>query len=115
MSKADVTEYCLSFAGAYIDYPFGNVDDAERWTVIRCRGNKKIFACIYERGGRDYVSFKCDPTRSEFLRSVYKYLTPAYHLNKTHWSMIELSGDVPDDEIETCITDSYGLVKPKKL
>ncbi|MDR2359916.1 MAG: MmcQ/YjbR family DNA-binding protein [Oscillospiraceae bacterium] len=114
MSKSDAIEYCLSLTDVYIDYPFGSADDAGRWTVMRCRGNRKIFACVYTRAGRDYVSFKCEPLRGEFLRSVYKSLTPAYHLNKNHWSMVELSGDVPDDELKNCIRAGYELVKPKR-
>ena len=37
-------------------------------------------------------------------------MTPGYHLNKRHWITIALGGDLPADEIEELIADSYALV-----
>jgi predicted DNA-binding protein (MmcQ/YjbR family) len=34
-------------------------------------------------------------------------------MNKTHWNMVTLDGDVPDDELKRMIERSYDLIKPK--
>jgi predicted DNA-binding protein (MmcQ/YjbR family) len=70
--------------GAYEDYPFDSIADAGAWTVIRHRMNRKGFAHIYERFGRLSINLKCDPFEADFLRGIYKDLTPAYHMNKRH-------------------------------
>jgi predicted DNA-binding protein (MmcQ/YjbR family) len=80
---------------------------------MRHRANRKSFALIYEREERLRVNLKCDPFEADFLRGVYKDLTPAYHMNKRHWNTITLDGDVPDDELCPMIERSYDLIKPK--
>jgi len=34
-------------------------------------------------------------------------------MNKVHWNTVVMGGDVPDDELEQMIIDSYDLIKPK--
>lgn len=102
------TAFCLSYAGAYEDYPF---DD--QWTAIRCRGNDKTFAFLFERQGRLWINLKCAPEESDFLRRVYPSVQPAYHMNKVHWNSVILDGTVPDEDIYTMISHSYELVAPR--
>ena len=101
--------FCLEFPAAYEDYPF----DAE-WTVMRHRGNKKSFAFLYERGGALCVNLKCEPLRAEFLRSVYRDVTPGYHMNKVHWNTVRTGRDVPEEAIRDMITHSYEQICPKR-
>lgn len=100
--------YCLTFPGAYEDYPF---DD--NWAAMRHGANHKTFAFLYERDGLIWLNLKCEPFEADFLRQVYPSVIPAYHMNKTHWNTVMLDGGVPDDAVEKMIADSYNLIKPK--
>ena len=113
MTRQELIDYCLTFPTAYEDYPFDDVTDAGAWTVMRHKANKKSFALIYERGGRLCVNLKCDPLEADFLRQIYEDVTPAYHMNKTHWNTVTTGGDVPDDALERMIERSYDLIKPR--
>ncbi len=114
MNRQELISYCLTYAGAYEDYPFG-----EEWTVMRHGGNRKGFAFIYERDGRLCVNLKCDPMRADFLRQAFRNVSPGYHMNHEHWITVALDGpdqsgsDVPDLELAGMIKHSYDLTKPK--
>jgi predicted DNA-binding protein (MmcQ/YjbR family) len=113
MTRQDLIDYCLSFPSAYEDYPFDDMTDGNSWAVMRHKVNKKSFALIYERGRKLCVNLKCEPLEAEFLRNVYKDVTPAYHMNKTHWNTVTTNGDVPIEELKRQIEHSYDLIKPK--
>ncbi len=109
MTRRELIEYCLTYPGAYEDYPF----DAE-WAVMRHGGNRKGFAFIYERGGRLCANLKCDPMRADFLKQAFGDVSAAYHMNKEHWITVTLNGDVPEAELFGMIDHSYDLIKPKQ-
>ncbi len=113
MTRHDVVEYCLTLPLSYEDYPSDSIADAGAWTVMRHQANKKSFALIYERGGKLCVNLKCEPVEADFLRQMFADVTPAYHMNKTHWNTVTLGGDVHDDELCRMIAHSYDLIKPK--
>jgi predicted DNA-binding protein (MmcQ/YjbR family) len=92
------------------DYPFNDVAAAGAWTVIRHKTNKKSFAFIYKRNWKLCVNLKCNPFEAGFLRQAFTGVTPAYHMNKTHWNTITLGGDVPEDELKRMIERSYDLI-----
>lgn len=100
--------FCLAFPGAYEDYPF---DD--NWTAMRHGANRRTFAFLYEREGHLWMNLKCEPFEADFLRRAYPSVTPAYHMNKTHWNTVALDGSVPDGAVEKMIADSYHLIRPK--
>lgn len=100
-------DYCMTFSGAYEDYPFHDAN----WTVMRA-ANRKMFAAIYERNGFLQLNVKCDPMEADLLRSVYPSVNPAYHMNKQHWNTVTMDGTVPEEEILQMIQKSYALVKP---
>lgn len=108
-TRRELADYCLTFPGAYEDYPFG--DDS--WLAVRHRGNKKTFAFIYIRDGAVKLNLKCDPMRSDFLRTAFPQVTPAYHMNKTHWNTVEPGGSLPDEELHGMISHSFDLTRPK--
>lgn len=114
MNRQQLIDYCLTFPSAYEDYPFDDITNAGAWTVVRHRENKKGFAHIYERAGKLCVNLKCEPLRADFLRQVYRDITPAYHMNKEHWNTVVTGGDVPEAELHSLITHSYDLIKPKR-
>ena len=113
MTRRELIDYCLTFPAAYEDYPFDDVADETAWTVMRHRTNKKGFAFIYERGGHLCVNLKCDPFEADFLRQAFRDVTPAYHMNKTHWNTVNVGGDVSEDELQRIIGKSFDLIKPK--
>lgn len=114
MTRQALIDFCLTFPAAYEDYPFDSITDAGMWTVMRHKGNKKSFALIYERNQKLCVNLKCDPLEASLLRQALTDVTPAYHMNKTHWNTVVLGGDVPDEGVCSMIEKSYDLIKPKR-
>ena len=111
MTRRALIDYCLTYADAYEDYPFdAATGEPGAWAVMRHRGNKKSFALIYERGGL-CVNLKCEPLRADFLRRVYPGVTPAYHMNKTHWNTVRPDA-VPKDALYEMIAHSHQLTLP---
>ncbi|MFB5675194.1 MmcQ/YjbR family DNA-binding protein [Paenibacillus terreus] len=108
MTKDETIEYCLSYPGSYEDHPFG-----EEWTVMRHKGNKKIFALIFHHDGHLCVNLKCEPSRADFLRTLFKEVTPGYHMNKEHWNTLILDGELPEQEIHEMVNHSFELTRPK--
>ena len=108
--KQSAVAYCLTYQDVYRDEPFHDPN----WTVIRHKGNHKVFAWICGREGHTWINVKVDPEWREVRRKAYASVLPAYHLNKEHWSSIILDGTVPDKEIKRMIEESYRLTKPKK-
>lgn len=102
--------FCLSFPGAYEDYPFSD----SNWTVMRHRENRRTFALVYDREGLVRINVKCDPMQAEFFRQVYPSVTPGYHMNKTHWNTLTLDGSIPDRELQGMIADSFHLTLPAR-
>ncbi|MEG0614421.1 MAG: MmcQ/YjbR family DNA-binding protein [Oscillospiraceae bacterium] len=104
MIRKELIDFCLTFSNSYEDYPFkGDV-----WTLIRHSSNKKSFANIFERNGKLCVNLKCEPMRADFLRSVFPAVTPAYHMNKTHWNTV-LVNEISLAELNGMILHSYEL------
>jgi predicted DNA-binding protein (MmcQ/YjbR family) len=106
MDRMALHEFCLSFAGAYEDFPFG--DDVSVYKVMG-----KMFALIPHDADPTSISLKCDPKEALMLRQMYKSITPGYHLNKEHWNTILVESDIPDELIYDMIEDSYQLVVKK--
>jgi len=116
MTRRELIDFCLTFPAAYEDYPFDSADahsDDGSWAVMKHRANKKGFAHIYELSGKLRVNLKCDPFEAGILRQIFADVTPAYHMNKTHWNTITLGGDVPENELKQMIERSFNLTKPK--
>ncbi|MDE7360962.1 MAG: MmcQ/YjbR family DNA-binding protein [Oscillospiraceae bacterium] len=97
--------------GAEINQPFN--DDFVS-TVARHSESKKWFALVMEYQGKTVVNLKCDPMESDFLRSVFEGVIPAYHMNKVHWNTVFLESDVPDEEIERMTLVSFELTGKRK-
>ena len=110
MTREDFLEFCRTIGGAEADQPFG--EDFSSW-VVRHENNRKWFALLMEHDGKDIVNLKCDPQEADFLRSVFKGVVPAYHMNKTHWNTVYLVSDVPDEEIRRMVMSSFHLTEKK--
>ncbi len=109
MTKRELIDYCLNYPSVFEDYPFD-----ETTAILKHSANGKMFAAIDElRTGKLYISLKCEPTKADFLRSVFQSVEPAWHFNKTHWNGITVDGDVPEQELYELIQHSFDLTKPK--
>ena len=56
------------------------------------------------------VSLKCDPHLAEILREQYAGVGHRYHLDRRHWISVSLDADVPPEEVERLVAQSYDLV-----
>jgi predicted DNA-binding protein (MmcQ/YjbR family) len=115
---------CLSFPGAYEDYPFGpgiavfRVRADRRADRRAARGDQeggtrhpgKIFALAGVDADPPSISLKCDPALAEQLRAAHPEITGAWHLNKKHWNGVRLDGGLPAATVRDMIEDSYDLV-----
>ena len=108
MTKRELIDYCLTYPATFEDYPFD-----ETAAVMKHNGNGKMFALIDFLDGNLFINLKCDPVEADFFRNVYQSVTPAWHMNKTHWNTIYISGDVPEDQLNAMIRHSFDLTKPK--
>ncbi len=111
MTKQEYLDYCRTLHNAVADQPFD--EDFNTW-VLRHKNSRKWFALLMEHDSTDVVNLKCDPMESDFLRSVYKGVTPAYHMNKVHWNTVYLDSDVPDEELKRMTQNSYNLTMARK-
>ncbi len=100
---------CLEFENVYLDYPF----DRGEWAAIRHNDNKKIFALIYYRNGNICINFKNTPEWAVFWRESFEAVSPAYHMNKEHWSTVIIGKDADEYQIMQMLRDSYMLTKTK--
>ena len=114
MTRNEVVAACLRFPGAYEDYPF----DPPTSAAMRHRANRKIFALIFERGGKVWVNVKAEPLRADFWRDVYPAVVPGFHMNKRHWISVCFNRGLADERICELVRDSYELVVaslPKRM
>lgn len=109
MTRRQLIDLCLMLPDAFEDYPF----EEDSWTVLRHRSNRKWFALVYEREGKLFINLKCEPMQADFLRSAFEGVTPAYHMNKTHWNAVCPDSDVPLSELQRMIRMSYDLTAQK--
>jgi predicted DNA-binding protein (MmcQ/YjbR family) len=69
----------------------------------------KMFAILASR--RDpYVILKCDPHLAEILREQYVGVGHKSHLDRRFWIAVTLDADVPAEEIERLVDQSYDLI-----
>jgi predicted DNA-binding protein (MmcQ/YjbR family) len=106
VTAAALRKLCLSFPGAYEDFPFG-----PETSVFKVEG--KLFAITALRSAPLKVSLKCEPELAEQLRGSYPdAVTPGYHLNKRHWNTVVCDGAtaVSDEMLRDMVEDSYDLI-----
>ena len=69
----------------------------------------KMFA-IHTTRRAENVILKCDPHLAEILREQYAGVGHRSHLDRRFWICVMLDADVPADEIERLVAQSYDLV-----
>jgi len=108
VTAAQLRKLCLSFPGAYEDFPFG-----PETSVFKVE--KKLFAISALDRSPLNVSLKCEPELAEELRGAYPDgVVPGYHLNKRHWNTVICDGGaVSDAMVRDMVEDSYDLIVAK--
>ena len=103
MHLDELRDYCLAKRGAWEDQPFG--PDA---LVFKVRS--KMFAITNLERMPPGVGLKCEPEQALLLREQFEGVTTGPYLNKKHWNLVQLQGDVPADAIRRFVDVSYALV-----
>lgn len=111
MTEKEIIDFCLTLDNTFEDRPFQ--DDLET-VVLKHSNNKKWFALIMKVKGKTYLNVKSNPEYSELLRNTYKYILPAYHMNKQHWNTIIVSEKIDSTLVKELLKESYELTKNKK-
>ncbi len=113
MDGAQLREFCLSFPGAFEDFPFGpessvfkvkSAISGDTGSVAKMFGLSDLSASSLQ------VSLKCEPALAVQLRAAHPEITGAWHMNKFHWNGVRLDGDLDDSMIRDMVEDSYDLV-----
>src|ERR1700712_1886737 len=107
MDHKTVETYILGMPNVFLDYPFGEDLAVYKVGDASNASEGKMFALVAEKKEPLNLSLKCDPVLAETLREKYETVLPGYHLNKKHWNTIILTGQVPWDEVEAMIQQSY--------
>lgn len=102
MDIESLRNYCLQKPGVTESFPF----DSET-LVLKVAG--KMFALIPLENGNQ-VALKCDPGRAVELREEWEEITGAYHMNKTHWNSVQITGRLSGQLIRELVDHSYALV-----
>ena len=111
MNVEEQYDYFVSIPGVEPTFPFDEVT-----LVMKLMG--KMIALIPLDAEVKTVSLKCDPDKAVELRQRYSSVQAAFHMHKRYWNSIELSGDMPDEEIVQWINHSIDEVvkkMPKKM
>ncbi|WP_331035939.1 MmcQ/YjbR family DNA-binding protein [Lactovum miscens] len=113
MTLYELYEICENLGPIYQNCPFSKMEKDKTPTVaIRHLKNKKIFCYwIQHQDGDLVIAVKLNPERAEMLREEFGAVSPALHMNKTHWSDIKLDSDLSDEQILTLVEESYQLTK----
>lgn len=106
MNIEDLYNDCLSIKGAETTTPFDDV-------TLAMKVCGKIFALIPTDTEKASITLKCEPEKAVSLREKYQCVKGAYHMNKTYWNTIYMTGEVPDQEIKKLIRHSVNEVIKK--
>ena len=106
MNIEELYDYCLSIPLVEPTFPFDEVT-----LVLKVMG--KMVALIPLDAEVKSISLKCDVDKAIALRERYNNVHPAYHMNKKYWNSIELSGEMPDEELKKWIQHSIDEVVKK--
>ncbi len=85
----------------------GDAGPASGVTLFKAMG--KMFAILSLRKD-PYLILKSDPHLAEILREQYAGVGHRSHLDKRFWIAVDLNSDVPREEIERLVDQSYDLI-----
>jgi len=107
-------EYLLAKPGATKDYKV-------EWGWHRYMVGGKMFAAIMHPSDKydpayaekDLINLKCDPLLAELLRGEHPEVMSGFYSDKRTWNSVDLSGDLPEEQLKFMVDDSYRLVFEK--
>ncbi len=102
MNIEEFREYCIMKKGVTEGFPFD-----ESTLVFKVMG--KMFALTSLDTDLRF-SAKVRPEEGISLREQYPCIQPAWHMNKTHWIMVEPDGSLDDTTMKHIIDRSYEIV-----
>ena len=105
MNIESTRDYCISLKGVTEEQPFG-----PQAAVYKVMG--KMFALLSLTEHRR-ISLKNTPEKNIEIRAAHDYIVGAWHMNKKHWSMINLDEAHDQNLLIELIDDSYRLVVDK--
>lgn len=115
MTDNEMERYCLSKAGAFLDYPFG--PDV---TIIKVKSEHsaaRIFAQFFTLKGEPKATFNCDMMTGELYRALYpEAVTRGYHcppVQQPYFNTVTLNGTVPDRVLLEMIDHAHTVVVGK--
>lgn len=102
MNIEEFRSYCLSKKGVTESFPFD-----ETTLVFKVMG--KMFA-LTNLDSVFRFTVKTNPDEGMRLREIYPCISPAWHMNKTHWITVTTDETLNDELLKTIINCSYQLV-----
>lgn len=105
MKKETLIKYCLFCEDAIVTYPF---KEYPKTPVLRHKSSGKWFGLIFYLDSILYINLKIRPEEGAILRDMYDFVTPAWHMNKTHWIKVE-AGKAPKDLLKRLIKLSFDI------
>lgn len=110
MTIEEITGYCLSKPGAYLDYPFGDIP-------VCVKVENRLFAQIYPKPEDYKITLNCDRMTGDFHRNLFPgTVVRGYHcppMLQPYFNTILLNGIVPDEELMLMIDQAYAVVVKK--
>ena len=115
MEQNWLEQYLLAFPGAEHDYKI-------EWCLDRYMVRGKLFAATMaapegmkdeQYNGHPLMNLKCDPGKSELLRTEFSDILPGFYCDKKTWIAVRLDGDISDDLLRELCDDSYHLIFEK--
>lgn len=113
MNENELIKRCLIDSDAIVTYPFCD-SKHKKFPVLRHKSNNKWFGLIFRLDGTLYINLKAQPQTIFALQDQYPdIITPAWHMNKTHWCKIDVEKINPKT-LDAIIKISYDLTAKKK-
>lgn len=113
MNKKELIKRCLINEDAIETYPFAD-DKYENTPILRHESNKKWFGVIFEQDGNLFINLKAEPETISLLKEQYpESVSPAWHMNKTHWCKVDVNKIEPD-VLDAIIRKSFDITAQKR-
>ncbi|BDH47538.1 hypothetical protein TUM12370_35820 [Salmonella enterica subsp. enterica serovar Choleraesuis] len=102
MTQSELLQFCMAKPGA-------EQSVHSDWKATQLKVDGVLFAMVHEFEGRPAVSLKTSPQQAESLREKHQDVIPSVRLNKAHWSIVFLDGELLDSQIYQLAEASWHL------